>query len=59
MIQLMKSLNKRLQKETIKQVLPYQTPPFYECVGYRAPTFQLVIHLQKQQQGDLSLGCVA
>lgn len=30
-------------------MLHYQTSPFYECVGYRAPTSQLVVHLQKQK----------
>ncbi len=34
-------------------MLPHQTSPLYECVGYRAPAFQLVIHLQRQRQGDL------
>lgn len=42
----------------IKRRLPYQTSPFDECVGYRAPISQLVIHLRIQQQEVVSLGRV-
>lgn len=44
-------------KEPIKQMLPYQTSPFYECIGYWTPTSQLVIHLQTQQQRDIRPDC--
>lgn len=36
---------------------PYQTSPFYECIAYRTPTSQLVVHLQAQQQRNIRPDC--